>query len=569
MAAGDEFRGLWVHHGDGPRALGAARVKRWRDALPEMKAQGYNAVLPNVLWSGVAFYRSKLVPPHAGVAQDGDYLQEILDAAKPLGMQVHAWKVMWQFSEGWQAAAGVSQPFRAAGRLQVDAQGRELPWLCPCDERNRQYELAAIQELATAYAIDGIHLDYLRWDGDAVSFSALCRQRFEAWSKTRVKNWPQDVLAAGPLHAQWQGFKRDVITSFLRETRQALKRIKPALQLSVAVFPDAAQAQQAVSQDWPLWAREGLVDWIASMTYTEDAAGFKAAVQRQQALMVNPAVKLYPGLQFTLAGGRTLALDAAVDQIKAVRDLGLHGFAVFEWRDHLQDNIGPYLRAGLLRDGPYVALAHHQRALPAYAQPASGQPGAALNPLLSLQPAGDGSVLLDDFEDGTLINRAQGRWGIDVDPHGLGTRAGPLPLRVQPGGARGSRYSLLFKGHLGKSTPPWPYAVLHSALNAERAPVDLSPFRGIAFSARSNGNGNGYEVVLRQRGVKDFGYYRATFKVGNVWQRVDLQWKDFKQPDWAQPAAQSFVDVDRIDFSPSGISDADFELSIDDVVLRK
>lgn len=344
-----EFRGLWVHQGDGVRDVGGNRVKRWKDALPEMKARGYNAVLPNVLWSGVAYYPSVLVPNHAGVAREGDYLKEILDAAKPLGMKVHAWKVMWQFSEGWLAPVGVSEPFRRAGRLQKDAQGRELPWLCPCDERNRRYELDAIEELAAGYEIDGIHLDYIRWNGDQGSFTSMCRERFETWSKAKVAHWPQDVLPSGPRYAQWQDFKRDVITSFVRETRQALDRIKPRLQLSAAVFPDPAQARATVFQDWPLWVKAGLVDWVSTMTYDEDASAFKAALRQQKAVMVNPAVKLYPGMQFTLDGGRSLALESAVDEIKAVREQGLEGFVVFEWRDYLRDGAGPYLRAGLLR----------------------------------------------------------------------------------------------------------------------------------------------------------------------------------------------------------------------------
>jgi uncharacterized lipoprotein YddW (UPF0748 family) len=279
-------------------------------------------------------------------------------------MQVHAWKVMWQFAEGWLAPAGVSEPFRAAGRMQTDAQGQLLPWLCPCDARNRAYELDAIVELARRYDVDGIHLDYIRWSGEQGSFTPMCRARFEAWSGTPVAHWPQDVLAAGARQPQWQAFKREVITSFVRETRHALKLIKPRLQLSAAVFPDPVQARVAVFQDWPLWVKEGLVDWVATMTYNEDAAAFKAALAQQKAVMLNPAVKLYPGIQFTY-DGHTLALDAAVDEIKAVRELGLEGFTVFQWRDPLQDDIGPYLRAGLLRGGPYLPVARHQRGMPA------------------------------------------------------------------------------------------------------------------------------------------------------------------------------------------------------------
>ena len=454
-----EFRGLWVHHGDGVRAQGADRVKRWKDALPEMKAQGYNAVLPNVLWSGVAYYPSALVPNHPGVAREGDYLKEILDAARPLGMKVHAWKVMWQFAEGWLAPSGVSEPFRRAGRLQRDSQGRELPWLCPCDERNRSYELDAIKELAAGYEVDGIHLDYIRWNGDQGSFTSMCRERFETWSKAKVAHWPQDVLASGSRYTQWQDFKREVITSFVRETRTALRTIKPGLQLSAAVFPDPAQARATVFQDWPLWVKEGLVDWVSTMTYNEDALAFKAALVQQHSVMVNPAVKLYPGMQFTLEGGRSLALESAVDEIKAVREVGLEGFVVFEWRDQLQDGASPNLRAGLLRDDRYTPVASHLREVPAYAKVSRAQRGRALG----LKPTADGSVLLDDFEDGSLVNRAQGRWGLETDANKLGTQAGPLPLRAQAGGAEGSKFSLGFKGHLGTNRPPGSYALLHSA----------------------------------------------------------------------------------------------------------
>jgi uncharacterized lipoprotein YddW (UPF0748 family) len=554
----DEFRCVWVHTGDGVRAQGGARVQRWKEALPQMKAQGYNAVAANMLWSGVAYYPSKIVPNAPGVATEGDYLQELVDAAKPLGMQVHVWKVMWQFSEGWLAPAGVSEPFRRQGRLQMDAQGKELPWLCPCDERNRKYELDAIKEVAKNYAIDGIHLDYIRWDGDKGSFTPMCRERFEKWSKQKVAAWPQDVLAGGSRQGQWQDFKRDVITSFVREVRQALKKIKPQLQLSAAVFPDAGIARNAVFQDWPRWVQEGLVDWVSTMTYNEDAAGFKATVTQQKALMA-PGVKLRPGMEFTYDGGRVLALDAAVDEIKALRDLGLDGFAVFEWRDHLQDSVGPYLRAGLLRSGPYQPVATFERALPAYARPAQAQKGRPLD----LKAGKDGSVLLDDFEDGNLANEAQGSWILDADSNKLGTVAGPQPLQAQAGGAHGSKYYLGFKGHYGKAQAPWPYATLLTYLNPDHAPVDLSAFKGLGFYAR--GDGKAYEVVLHEPVVKDFAYFRARFQAGKDWAPVSLDWKAFKQPGWGQPVESDFGDVDQLQFGPSGLSDEDFGLDIDDV----
>ena len=555
-----EFRAAWIHNGDGPRGSGGARVRRWKEALPELKAQGYNTVAPNMLWSGVAFYPSKIVPNAEGVAKEGDYLQEIIDAAKPLGMKVHVWKVMWQFAEGWLAPAGVSEPFRKEGRLQVDAQGKELPWLCPCDERNRKYELDAIRELATSYKIDGIHLDYIRWDGDKGSYTPMCRGRFEKWSKKKVEHWPADVLAGGPRLGEWQDFKRDVITSFVRETRRMLKELRPKMELSAAVFSDAGIARNGVFQDWPLWVKEGLLDWVSTMTYNEDAAGFRSAVEKQEVLFAGSSTRLYPGLQMTYDHGRVLALDAAVDEIKAVRELGLGGFTIFEWRDQIQDTTGPYLRAGLLSDGPYALTL---RPLPDYAKAPEAVKGQALD----LKAGKDGLVVLDDFEDGNLTNEAYGAWNLDFDSNGLGTRVDKQPLQALPGGPAGSKFYLGYEGHYGKNQAPWPYATMDTVLNPDRAPVDLSHFKGLGFFAK--GDGKTYNVVLHQAVVKDYGYYRANFKAGPDWTWVELNWKDFAQPGWAQPVAHRFVDVDQLQFGPSGtLSDEDFRLGIDKVVLR-
>jgi uncharacterized lipoprotein YddW (UPF0748 family) len=345
-----EFRCVWVHTGDGVRGLGGDRVARWKEALPALKAAGFNAVAPNMLWSGTAYYPSKVVPVNPKVAKDGDFLQEIIDAAKPLGMQVHVWKVMWQFGEGWLAEPGVSEPFRKQGRLQLDAKGKEQPWLCPCDERNRKYEMDALMEVAN-YPIDGVHLDYIRFSGQDVSYSPMCRRRFESSGHEKVKNWPVDCAPGGARFEEYAEFKREVITSFVREVRAKLKKKKPGLELSAAVFAYVGIARDSVSQDWPKWSQEGIVDWLSTMTYTEDATGFKAAIALQK-LQLGPKTRLYPGIQVTFDAGRVVALETLVDEIKAVRELGLGGYTLFEYRDHLRDTVFPYLSAGLTRQGP-------------------------------------------------------------------------------------------------------------------------------------------------------------------------------------------------------------------------
>lgn len=550
-------RAVWVHHGDGPTARSGKRAARWKDAIPAMHAMGINTVFPNMLWSGVAFYPSKLVANAPEMATEGDYLKEILDAAKPLGMKVHVWKVMWQFAEGWLAPVGASEPFRKEGRLQLDKDGKEQPWLCPCDERNRKFEMDALLEVAGAYDIDGIHLDYIRFESPESGFGSACKARFEAWSGKKVERWPADCAPGGPWAEAYGDFKRELISSFVHEAHDKLKALKPGLQLSAAVFSYPELARKQVFQDWPRWVKEGWVDFVSPMTYTEDAASFAAATKMQADLV--GADKLLPGMQIVFDGGRVAALESVVDQIKAAAKLGTRGINLFEWREHLQDTVLPYVRNGLWREGPYRL---QFRTVPAEQLPPKVQAGRKLD----VRPKAK-QVLIDDFEDGNLVNALHAPWTAEADSNGLGTRLDGQPLRPLDGGARGSRHALGLKGHFGANRAPWPYASLATAFNPDRAPTDLGPYRTLVLKAR--GDGKPVDVVIGRAVVKDYGNFRAQFTPGPQWQEFRLPMDDFSQPAWAEPVPRGFSDATTLQFQPGGRDDADFEFQIDDVKLLR
>lgn len=342
-----ELRGFWGHYGDGIPGRGGRRERSWAEVIPILAQHGFNAVFPNMLWSGVAFYPSRVVPTAAVVAQKGDSLQACIAAARAHGVQVHVWKVSWQFAEGWLAPQGVSQPFREQGRLQVNLKGETVPWLCPSDPRNRQYELDAFLEAAN-YDVDGLHLDYIRYGGRDVCFCNGCRERFQRQTGVMVNRWPQDVSGNGLQAAAYDDWKREQITSFVRELRRALKDKKPSLKLSAAVFSHPENARNNVYQDWPRWIREGLLDFVCTMTYTESLSEFEGLV-RAQIEAIGGKIPLYTGMFATFGSRRNQALEMQVEQILAARRLGANGFVLFELQEHLLDSLLPYLAAGLTR----------------------------------------------------------------------------------------------------------------------------------------------------------------------------------------------------------------------------
>ena len=115
----------WLRRG----GLPAKNIVIW-DRFDYMLADaGFTAILPNMLWGGVAFYPSKVLPVAADVATRGDQIAECLAAAKKYGIEVHVWKVNWNTSHRAPAVPVTARHPRPvhrsepAGRLVVHRAG--------------------------------------------------------------------------------------------------------------------------------------------------------------------------------------------------------------------------------------------------------------------------------------------------------------------------------------------------------------------------------------------------------------------------------------------------------------
>jgi hypothetical protein len=173
------------------------------------------------------------------------------------------------------------------------------------------------------------------------------------------------------------------------------------------------------------------------------------------------------------------------------------------------------------------------------------------------------TLLLSDFDKGSLQHALGGLWQAEVDHNGLGTVLHPSPLAVTPGGAR-SRNALKVWGHYGKNQAPWP----HASVAARFGKVDLSAFRGLRFFAK--GDGKTYSVLLERESVRDYAHFRFDFIAGPVWSEIRIRFADFGQPDWGARVEPAWFDVTGLTFSPSSrLDDEDFELWLDSVELLR
>ncbi|MFH1245370.1 MAG: family 10 glycosylhydrolase, partial [Candidatus Omnitrophota bacterium] len=178
-------------------------------------------------------------------------------------------------------------------------------FLEPGDPGVGEYILSIIDELLTRYpALAGIHLDYIRYPY-AVPY--LPDSRFNNYGISYgygEKNIARFKQATGldPLTMQetrdncllWDDWKREQITALARKITRHIKAKSEDLKVSCAVIPYPEQAYSVVFQDWPLWIKDGIIDYVVLMSYTKDNRLFETAVK--SALAQREKGQVYVGI---------------------------------------------------------------------------------------------------------------------------------------------------------------------------------------------------------------------------------------------------------------------------------
>jgi len=334
----DEFRGLWCHNARGVTGL------TWDAAIKQMADANFTAIFPNMLWGGVAFYPSEVLPAAPGIDAENDEVAKCLAACRKYGVQIHVWKVNW--NTGRQAPAEFLDKMRRAGRLQADSAGREEPWLCPSHPDNQKLEIDSMVELARRYELDGLHFDYIRYpDGDHC-YCDGCRQRFSRAAGVKIEDWPADVRRSGALRQPWLDWRRENINVVVREVSRQARQVRPGIKISAAVFRNWPSDRDGVGQDWKLWCEQGWLDFVCPMDYTPSDVQLSTWTTSQ--LGWAGKTPCYPGVA-VFEHGRRERFDHIVQQILVTRRHQTRGFMMFDYGDVHANGLLPMLGQGATR----------------------------------------------------------------------------------------------------------------------------------------------------------------------------------------------------------------------------
>lgn len=149
-------------------------------------------------------------------------------------------------------------------------------WLDAGIPEAADYMTQAVVNLVKNYRIDGVQLDRIRYpDGGAWGYDPKTLSRYRA--ETGAGGTP------APTDPQWQAWKREQITALVRRIALEVKLARPEAWVSAATITygappapgDLAGFRRSrtyvdVSQDWPTWVQEGLIELNVPMNYKRE-----------------------------------------------------------------------------------------------------------------------------------------------------------------------------------------------------------------------------------------------------------------------------------------------------------
>ena len=316
-------RAVWSH----PRDAGTteASVAAFADMLAKAHV---NTVVMEVKTSAGLFWPSeRFAPAVVPEYRTFDFPAVLVRECHERGIAVHAW--FFDFAEGGSSYVAQQHPewlARSPAGLPTTAEvlrGRPyaMAWMCPARRPGYtdQWLVPVIKEFVERYDVDAVHHDYVRYPGDLAPdtycFCDYCLEEIPRYASYYSEARPDDPLLARfdrpHLEAHWEksprvlppnwsdysremksrfllegstfpGGNRDLdyyfyeyrahhVAEFTRLVAEEVRKVRPKVEFSAAVFKNPVQSGRFIGQDWRRFSP--WVQYLMPMDYRSHYAG--------------------------------------------------------------------------------------------------------------------------------------------------------------------------------------------------------------------------------------------------------------------------------------------------------
>lgn len=316
-----ETRCIWVDYVTFGNFFTRGDIARLLDQFADI---GIHILFPEVYAYGTTIYPSevaKIQDQYLYLWEDGDILEVFIEEAHSRGMEVHP--LVRVFSSGYKTPGYLINQHPEWLEVTRDGtRGTSNSWfISPVIPEFRRFLEAVMTELVTNYDIDGLHLDYIRYEEGDFGYSSHSR---DLYKKLFFRDPIEFVLGSADDEA-YKDFRRAHVDAFVRWCYQNLKEIKPDLLISAAVGSPHSWGYKSLFQDWVFWSTNGYIDFVTPMQYRDTTPKLQTAIREDKSANA-ASVPLFSGLGLYLFINSATELES---QIAEVQKQNLPGVALF------------------------------------------------------------------------------------------------------------------------------------------------------------------------------------------------------------------------------------------------
>ncbi|NQT98073.1 MAG: family 10 glycosylhydrolase [Candidatus Marinimicrobia bacterium] len=319
----------------------------------------FNHLIVQVRGRGDAYYNSTLVV-RARMLRNAtfDPLAYLIQKAHLRGIKVHAWvnvylvwsdksvpystnHILYQHPEWLDIPeAGRMQASELVRNMERLREGHEGLYLSPGHPDVPDHLLKVFREIVEKYDIDGLHLDYIRYQDADFGRNPIARQIYERYNGddpwvllSSHSRWRGNEKQYVSRLRKWNDYRRYSVTDLVKQIHLMVKDIRPECILSAAVKPNLYQARDNFFQEWDVWLAAGYLDWAFPMNYTQNLRDFASNIE---SIYDNIPSKYRDRIMMGLAAYNQPS-DEVVDKLKYTRITRFTGVCLFSYNTFKQN----------------------------------------------------------------------------------------------------------------------------------------------------------------------------------------------------------------------------------------
>ncbi len=364
VLAQPEARALWVTRFDYESPAKITRI------METASRANFNIVYFQARAASDAYYRSKIEPCAAmlcgklGGTPSYDPLEVAVSEGHKRGLQVHAY-----LNALTAEAAGIEGQCRTlvepdsgnprhmlldhpewvmsekSGQRMPCPNSEEYVWFSPGVPEVRHRLAAVAADVARRYAVDGIHLDRIRYPGEDWSYDAASLREF-GMDPAKHKE-------------EWKVYRTSLVNRMVKETYDSIQSVRPGLVMSAAVWGiyndkwawHTLAGATNLMQDSRAWAKGGYMDVLVPMTYYRIGPYYCSRIDWRCTLdeQMKGAEK-ETGRQMYIGIDASKGAPEVLRQIQVARHKGATGVAIFSFTDADNAGIWKPLASGLFAE---------------------------------------------------------------------------------------------------------------------------------------------------------------------------------------------------------------------------